>query len=98
MYIDFDEYSHYSGRNSASFEKHVNEYIKCEHGFAYSAGQRNMYKWVNEDTWEIMKNCFPDANQINMCPKTFSCKESTYVQIYINENDEKIYPRADSEQ
>ena len=42
MYIDFDEYPHYSGRNSAIFEKYVNENIKCEHGYAYSSGQRNM--------------------------------------------------------
>ena len=50
MYIDFDEYPHYSGRESAIFEKHVNEDIKCEHGYAYSAGQLNMCKWVNEET------------------------------------------------
>ena len=49
-----------------------------------------MCKWVNEDTWEMKKNCFRDANQINMRPKTVSCKECTYVQKHINENDEKI--------
>ena len=74
MYIYFEEYENCSCRNSAIFEKHVNEDIKCEHGYVYSAGQRNMCKWVNDDTWEMMKNCFPDANQINMCPKTVSCK------------------------
>ena len=93
MYIDFDEYPHYSGRESIIFEKYVNEDIKCEHGYAYSACQRNMCKLVNEDTWEMMKNCFPDANQINMCPKTVSCKEFTYVQKHINENDEKFIPQ-----
>ena len=46
----------------------------------------------------MMKNCFPDANQINMCPKTVSCKEFTYVQKDINENDKKIDPPEDSEQ
>ena len=98
IYICFDEYPHHSGRNYAIFGKHVNEDIKCEHGYAYYAGQRNMCKWVNEETWEMMKNCFPDTNQINMCPKTVSCKECTYVQKDINENDEKIDPPADSEQ
>ena len=44
MYIDFEEYQHYSGRNSPIFEKHVNEDIKCEHGYSYSAGQCNMCK------------------------------------------------------
>ena len=53
MFIDFDEYPHYSGRESIIFEKYLNEDIKCEHGYAYSASQRAMYKWVNEDTWEM---------------------------------------------
>ena len=50
MFIDFDEYPHYSVRESIIFEKDVNEAIKCEHGYAYSAGQRPICKWVNEDT------------------------------------------------
>ena len=57
-----------------------------------------MYTWVNEDTWEMMNNCFTDANQINKCPKTVSCKEFTYLQKDINENDEKIDPPADTGQ
>ena len=97
MYIDFDEYPHYSGRNSDFFENYVNDNIKYEHGYAYSSGKRNMYTWVNEETWEMMKNCFPDANQINKFPKTVPCKKCTYVQKYMNENDEKIDPPADSE-
>ena len=80
MYIDFDEYPRYSGRNSDFFEKYVNENIKCEHGYAYSSGKHNMYTWVNEETWEMTKKCFPDANQINKFPKTVSCKECTYVK------------------
>ena len=39
-----------------------------------------MCKWVNEDTWEMMKKYFPDANQIKKCPKNVSYKECTYVQ------------------
>ena len=46
----------------------------------------------------MMKNCFPDANQINKCPKTVSCKECTYVQKDKNGKDETIDPPADSEQ
>ena len=72
MFIDFDEYPHYSGRESTIFEKHVNEDIKYEHGHAYSAGQSTICKWVIENTWERMKNCFPDATQIYMCPITVS--------------------------
>ena len=75
MYIDFDEYPHYSGRNYAIFEKHVNEDIKYEHGYAYSSGKRNMCTYVYQDTWEMMKNCFPDEKPNNKFPKTVSCKE-----------------------
>ena len=46
----------------------------------------------------MMMNCFPGANQIKKCPKTVSCKECTYVQKDINENDEKIDPPEYSEQ
>ena len=94
MFIDFDEYPQYSGRESIMFEKCVNESIKCEHGYAYSAGQRPICKWVNEDTWEIMKKCFPDATKLYMCPKTVSCNKCTYVQKNIN--DDIFYPLADS--
>ena len=51
MFIDFDEYPHYSGRESIIFEKYVNEDIKFEHGYAYSAGQHSICKWVDEDIW-----------------------------------------------
>ena len=49
-----------------------------------------MCTWVNEDSWEIMKNCFPDVKPIKKCPNTVLCKECTYVKKYINGNDEKI--------
>ena len=46
----------------------------------------------------MIKNCFPDANQINKCPKTVSCKDCKYVQKDKNEKGEKIDSSADSEQ
>ena len=45
-----------------------------------------------------MKKCFPGANQIKKCPKTFLCKECTYVQKDKNGKDEIIDPPADNEQ
>ena len=93
MYIDFDEYPSYRGRNSEIVEKYVNENIKCEHGYAYSSGKHNMCTWVNEDTWEMMKNCFPDAKQIKICPKTVSCKECTYVQKDKMKKMRKLIPQ-----
>ena len=44
-----------------------------------------------------MKNCFTDANQIKKCPKTVLCKECTYAQKDINENDKKIDSTEDNE-
>ena len=88
IYIYFDEYPRYSGSKSEIFEKNVNENIQCVHGYIYSSGKQKICIWVNEDSWEMMKYCFPDAKQ-KKCPKTVLCKECTYVQKYINGNDEK---------
>ena len=74
MYIDFDEYPRYCDRNSNFFEKYVNENIKGEHGYAYSSGKHNICTWVNEDTWEMTKNCFPGANRIKNFQNMFHAK------------------------
>ena len=49
MYIDFDEYPRFSGRNSEIFEKNVNENIQCVHGYAYYPGKQKMCTWINDD-------------------------------------------------
>ena len=74
MYIYFDEYPRYSGRNSEIFEKYYNVNIQCVQRYAYSSGKYKMCTWVNEDSWEMMKNCFPDVKPINKFPKTILCK------------------------
>ena len=74
MYIDFDEYPHYSGRNSGIFEKDVNENIQCDHGCAYSSGKQKMCTWIDEDSLEMTKNCFPDAKQIKNVHNLFYSK------------------------
>ena len=53
-------------------KKTVNENIQCVHGYAYYSGKQKMCTWVNEESWGIMKTCFPDAKQIQNSPKTFS--------------------------
>ena len=47
MYIDFDEYPRYIGRNSEMFENNFNKNIQCVHGYAYSSGKQKMCTWVN---------------------------------------------------
>ena len=68
MYIDFDEYPTYSGRISEILETNVNDNIRCDHGYDYSSIKHKMSTWVNEESCEMMKNCFPDAEQIKKCP------------------------------
>ena len=97
IYIDFDEYPCYSGRNSEIFEINANENIQCVHGYAYSSGKQKMCTCVNEVSWGIMKNFFPDAKLIKKFPKTVLCKECTCFQKDINENDEKIDSTEDNE-
>ena len=64
MYIDVDGYLPYSGRTSEIFEKNGSENIQCVRGYAYSSGKQKMCTWVNEESWVIMKTCFPGAKQI----------------------------------
>ena len=80
------------------FLKNVNENIQCDHGYVYPSGKQRMCTWVNEDSWVMMNNCFPDAKLIKKCPKTVLCKECKYVQKYINGKYEKIDPPEDIEQ
>ena len=72
MYIDFDEYPPYSGIISEIFEARVNAYIQYDHGYAYSSIKQKVCTWVNEKSWEMMKNCFPEAKQIKI-PKNIVC-------------------------
>ena len=83
MFIDFDDYPHYSVRESIIFEKDVNEAIKCEHGYAYSDGQHPICKWVNEKTWYILKKYFPYATKIYVCAKTVLLHETVFAHTYI---------------
>ena len=55
MYIDFDNYPHYSGRESKKFEIYINEAISFVHGYVSSANHNKNCKWVDEKTWEILK-------------------------------------------
>ena len=74
MYIDFDEYPRYSGRNSEIFEKNVDENIQCVRGYAYSSGKQKMCTWINEDSWGLLKNFFPDSKPIKKSQKVFYAK------------------------
>ena len=78
------------------FLKNVHENIQCVHGYSYSSGRHKICILVHWDSWEIMKNCFPDAKPIKKSPKTVLCKKCTYVQNNINENDEKIDSTEDN--
>ena len=79
------------------FLKNVNKNIQCVHGYAYSSGKQKLCTWVNEESWGMMKTCFPDAKQITKFPKNVLCKEYTYVQKDINESDEHFYSTEDNE-
>ena len=63
MYIDFDEYPPYSGRNS-ELKKNVNESTQCVYGCAYSSGKQKICTRGNEESRVITKTCFPDSKHI----------------------------------
>ena len=59
-----DKYPPYSGRISEVFETNVNANIQCDFGYDYYSIKQKMCSWVNDESWEIIKICFPDAEQI----------------------------------
>ena len=69
MYIDFDEYPTYSDTIYEVFETNINANIQCEHDYSYSSSEKKMCSWVNGESWEILKLCFPDAKQIQNAHK-----------------------------
>ena len=48
-----------------------------------------MLTWINEDIWEITQKCFPDAKEVNKCPK-IKMQKCIYVQNEINKIDESF--------
>ena len=86
MYIDFDKYPRYSGRISANFEKKSMKIFNLIMVMPILQAKK-LCKWVNEEIWEKMKTCFPEAKQIKQCPKSSLCNECTYVQKEINESE-----------
>ena len=51
MYIDFGEYSPYSGSISESVETNVNAHIRCDHGYPYSSIKYNIMQLINDESW-----------------------------------------------
>ena len=96
MFIDFDDYPHYSGKEYIIFEIYSNEAIRCEHGYAFSSDHHPICKWVDEKTWEILKKYFPDATEVSKCPKTVSCNECSYVPGH--KHDDIFDPPTENEE
>ena len=55
-----------------------------------------MLTWINEDIWEITQNFFPDAKEVNKCPK-IKMQKCIYVQNEINKIDESFDLPPDNE-
>ena len=89
MYIDFYGYPPYSGAISESFKANIISHIQCDHCYPYSSIKDNMLTWINEDIWEITQKCFPDAKEVNKCPK-IKMQKCIYVQNEINKIDESF--------
>ena len=49
--------------------------------------EKKLCTWVDEESWVIMKTCFPDAKQIKQRPKSTLCQECTYVLKERNESE-----------
>ena len=80
IYIEFNDYSPYSGAISENFVTNINAHIQYNHVFPYSTIQVNMLTYMNKERWEMMKKCFPEAKQVKKFPRTTVYKMCKYVQ------------------
>ena len=95
-YIDFDEYPSYCGRNSEIFEEMLMKLFGVSMVIHILQENRKVSHGVHEESCGMTKTCFPDAKQ-KKSQKNVLCKECTYVQKYINENDENFDSAEDNE-
>ena len=58
---------------------------------------KQLCTWVNEESWVMMKTCFPDAKRIKTFPKYNLYKECTYVQKEVNKIEGNINFPLDNE-
>ena len=56
-----------------------------------------MFTWFKEESWGMMRTCFPDAKKIQKCPKNVLCKDCKYVQKNINESDDNFVSQPNNE-
>ena len=80
IYIDFDDHPPYSDALSRIFETNINAHIWCDHGYSYSTIKDKVLKLINKKSWEVIKECFPEANQVKKFPITTVRKICKYFQ------------------
>ena len=63
MYIDFGEYSPYSGTVFENVEKNVIANNKCDHGYVSSSCKVKICAWINKESCDTMEIYFSDARR-----------------------------------
>ena len=63
-------------------KKNVNENIQCDHGYEYSSGKQKKGTWVNEEIWEMTKNCLFSLTFFQKIHNLYRYSEDTHQNQY----------------
>ena len=73
MYLPLDDYPPYSDKQSNIFEENINKEFRCVIEYKNHDEHNVLITWVFIKIWEMSLYEFPQAPDINTCPKKIVC-------------------------
>ena len=81
IYLPMDDYLPYSYKQSDIFEANINKEFRCIHGYTNHDEHNVLITWVSINSGEMLLSEFPQALDINPCPRTIVCNTCELIHI-----------------
>ena len=56
LYLQLDDYPPYTGKNSDIFETHINNNLRCIHGYSNCMRYTYLITWVSNSAWKMLRS------------------------------------------
>ena len=76
-----NDYPLYSDKQSDIFETKMNKEFRCIHGYKNHFENNVFITWVSIKSWEILLSEFPQAIDINPCPRKIICNNCELINV-----------------
>ena len=81
VYLPLDDYPPYSDEQSDIFEAKINKSSRFIHGNTYHNENNVLITWVSIKSWKMFPSEFPQALDINPCPRTIVCNTCEMIHM-----------------